>query len=158
MARGLWPLLTHPLTHSLTHSLTHPLTHVRRYVSATTFMVLANLNKFVVIAFGIVVLREASMHTHAYACTRMHTHACTCTYMHTHAYMHAALTTHCMRTYMHTAGALAGHSHHTASCMHAYRRALGRPFLAASSHCREASCMRRRAQAERLSRSAVRSR
>ena len=30
------------------------------YVSATTFMVLSNLNKFVVVAFGIVVLREAS--------------------------------------------------------------------------------------------------
>jgi len=30
------------------------------YVSATTFMVLSNLNKFVVVAFGIVVLREAN--------------------------------------------------------------------------------------------------
>ena len=30
------------------------------YVSATTFMVLSNLNKFVVVGFGIVVLREAS--------------------------------------------------------------------------------------------------
>ena len=30
------------------------------YVSATTFMVLSNLNKFVVIAFGMIVLREAS--------------------------------------------------------------------------------------------------
>jgi len=34
--------------------------NAQAYVSATTFMVLANLNKFVVIAFGIVVLREAS--------------------------------------------------------------------------------------------------
>ena len=30
------------------------------YVSATTFMVLSNLNKFVVVAFGMLVLREAS--------------------------------------------------------------------------------------------------
>ena len=30
------------------------------YVSATTFMVLSNLNKFVVVGFGMVVLREAS--------------------------------------------------------------------------------------------------
>jgi len=34
--------------------------NAQAYVSATTFMVLANLNKFVVIAFGVVVLREAS--------------------------------------------------------------------------------------------------
>jgi len=34
--------------------------NVQGYVSATTFMVLSNLNKFVVIAFGIVALREAS--------------------------------------------------------------------------------------------------
>ena len=30
------------------------------YVSATTFMVLSNLNKFVVVGFGMAVLREAS--------------------------------------------------------------------------------------------------
>ena len=30
------------------------------YVSATTFMVLSNLNKFVVVGFGMIVLREAS--------------------------------------------------------------------------------------------------
>jgi drug/metabolite transporter (DMT)-like permease len=30
------------------------------YVSATTFMVLSNLNKFVVVGFGMLVLREAS--------------------------------------------------------------------------------------------------
>ena len=30
------------------------------YVSATTFMVLSNLNKFVVVAFGMLALREAS--------------------------------------------------------------------------------------------------
>jgi len=34
--------------------------NVQGYVSATTFMVLSNLNKFVVIGFGIVALREAS--------------------------------------------------------------------------------------------------
>ena len=34
--------------------------NAQAYVSATTFMVLANLNKFVVVGFGIVVLREAS--------------------------------------------------------------------------------------------------
>ena len=34
-----------------------------RYVTATTFMVLGNLNKFVVIAFGIAVLHEACSHT-----------------------------------------------------------------------------------------------
>ena len=33
---------------------------ISRYVSATTFMVLSNVNKFVVVGFGIVVLREAS--------------------------------------------------------------------------------------------------
>jgi len=34
--------------------------NAQAYVTATTFMVLANLNKFVVIGFGILVLQEAS--------------------------------------------------------------------------------------------------
>jgi len=34
--------------------------NAQAYVTATTFMVLSNVNKFVVVAFGIVVLREAS--------------------------------------------------------------------------------------------------
>lgn len=34
--------------------------NAQAYVTATTFMVLANLNKFVVVGFGIVVLQEAS--------------------------------------------------------------------------------------------------
>lgn len=34
--------------------------NAQAYVSATTFMVLSNVNKFVVVAFGMVVLREAS--------------------------------------------------------------------------------------------------
>jgi solute carrier family 35 protein len=34
--------------------------NAQAYVTATTFMVLANLNKFVVVGFGILVLQEAS--------------------------------------------------------------------------------------------------
>jgi len=39
------------------------------YVSATTFMVLSNLNKFVVVAFGIMVLHEASSWQAIAGCT-----------------------------------------------------------------------------------------
>lgn len=39
------------------------------YVSATTFMVLSNLNKFVVVAFGMIVLREASSWQAVVGCT-----------------------------------------------------------------------------------------
>jgi len=39
------------------------------YVTATTFMVLSNLNKFVVVAFGMVVLREASSWQAVVGCT-----------------------------------------------------------------------------------------
>ncbi len=48
--------MTSPLT---THSLGGDF-FAQAYVSATTFMVLSNLNKFVVVGFGMLVLREAS--------------------------------------------------------------------------------------------------
>ena len=46
-------------THTLTHTALMFSMRAQGYVSATTFMVLSNLNKFVVVAFGMLALHEA---------------------------------------------------------------------------------------------------